>query len=78
MVMLTKDTWQQVCQTAKDYEATTILAGQHHLRQCEVQVKLSTQPPLCLEFGILGLPPAANSINSSNSNQSVPICKDPA
>jgi len=54
--------------------ATTILAGQQHLRQCEVQVKLSTQPQLWLEVAILGLLPAANSTNSS---QFIPIPENP-
>jgi DNA polymerase-3 subunit gamma/tau len=77
MVMLTEDTWQQLCQIAKSWETTTILAGQQHLRQCEVQIKLSNQPQLWLEVGILGLLPAANSINSSNSNQFVSISENP-
>ena len=74
MVMLTEDTWQLLCQIAKDWETTTILAGQQHLRQCEVQVKLSTQPQLWLEVAILGLLPAANSTNSS---QFIPIAENP-
>ncbi|MBW4642659.1 MAG: DNA polymerase III subunit gamma/tau [Goleter apudmare HA4340-LM2] len=60
MVTLTEDTWKELCEITKNWDSTTILLAQQHLRQCEVQVKLSTQPQLWLEVIILGLLPSTN------------------
>ncbi len=59
MVGLTDDTWKELCQFVEQWDTNTILQAQQHLRQCEVQVKLSTQPQLWLEIAILGLLPNA-------------------
>lgn len=59
MVSLTEATWKQLCQFAVSWESSTILLSQQHLRQCETQVKLSSQPQLWLEISVLGLLPSA-------------------
>jgi DNA polymerase III subunit gamma/tau len=59
MVGLTDDTWKELRQLVEQWDTNTILQAQQHLRQCEVQVKLSTQPQLWLEIVILGLLPNA-------------------
>ncbi len=46
MVALTLENWQQLCQIAYSWDVATILLSQQHLRESEVQVKLSTQPQL--------------------------------
>ncbi|MGA7933110.1 MAG: DNA polymerase III subunit gamma/tau [Kovacikia sp.] len=59
LVALTASTWTQLCEFAKDLETRTILAGQQHLRSCEVQLKNTTQPRLWLEVTLMGLLPSA-------------------
>lgn len=61
MVALTQESWEQLCQDAQTWDVPNILVSQQHLRQCEVQVKLSTQPQLWLEIAILGLLPDAKA-----------------
>ncbi|MBW4433202.1 MAG: DNA polymerase III subunit gamma/tau [Pelatocladus maniniholoensis HA4357-MV3] len=73
MVTLTEDTWKELCQTAKNSDTTTILQAQQHLRQSEVQIKLSTQPQLWLEVAILGLLSSASTI----STRFIPISDSP-
>jgi DNA polymerase III subunit gamma/tau len=59
LVALTDQGWQQLQQLAKNLSLETILQGQQHLRQAEVQIKNTTQPRLWLEITLLGLLPAA-------------------
>ncbi len=57
LVAITENTWKQLCQFAQSIDLNTILAGQQHLRACELQVKNTTQPRLWLEVALLGLIP---------------------
>lgn len=57
LVAMTETTWKQLCQFAQSIDLNTILAGQQHLRACELQVKNTTQPRLWLEVALLGLIP---------------------
>jgi len=59
LVALTADTWTQLCDLARSLDITTILAGQQHLRTCELQVKNTAQPRLWLEVALMGLLPSA-------------------
>lgn len=70
MVSLTGDTWKQLCQLAFAESTSSILQAQQHLRQCEVQVKLSCQPQLWLEIAVLGLLPSAKNPISSPTTTS--------
>lgn len=63
LVALTKPTWQQLCQFSSQWELATILAGQTHLKESEVQIKNTTQPRLWLEVTLLGLLPSALNKN---------------
>ncbi|MDG2989902.1 DNA polymerase III subunit gamma/tau [Candidatus Synechococcus calcipolaris G9] len=55
LVALTNETWQILRDIATHWSVAQILAGQEHLRSCELQVKQTTQPRLWLEVAILGL-----------------------
>ncbi len=57
LVALTATTWEALCRFAQAVDLNTILAGQQHLRTCEIQIKNTTQPRLWLEVSILGLIP---------------------
>lgn len=57
LVALTTDSWQKLCQIAKSWHLESILSAQQHLRVCEPQVRLSSQPQLWLEIAVLGLLP---------------------
>jgi DNA polymerase III subunit gamma/tau len=59
LAALTAATWQQLCTFVKAIEIATILAGQQHLRTCELQVKNTTQPRLWLEVALMGLLPGS-------------------
>jgi DNA polymerase-3 subunit gamma/tau len=59
LVAMTPSTWTQLCEFAKQMDTVNILAGQQHLRSCEVQVKNTTQPRLWLEVTLMGLLPSA-------------------
>lgn len=59
LVALTPPTWAQLCEFAQGLDTRVILAGQQHLRSCEVQLKHTTQPRLWLEVTLLGLLPSA-------------------
>jgi DNA polymerase III subunit gamma/tau len=59
LVALTPPTWAQLCDFAQGMDTHVILAGQQHLRSCEVQLKHTTQPRLWLEVTLLGLLPSA-------------------
>ncbi|MDZ7957016.1 MAG: DNA polymerase III subunit gamma/tau [Aulosira sp. DedQUE10] len=60
LVACTQQTWQALIELAQKLDISTILAGQKHLREAEVQIKNTTQPRLWLEVTILGLLPSAN------------------
>lgn len=55
LVAVTEQTWKQLVEFAQAFDIGAILAGQQHLRTCEVQVKNTTQPRLWLEVTLLGL-----------------------
>lgn len=55
MVVLTQDSWRELCQFANSWHLQSILSAQQHLRECETQVRLTSQPQLWLEIAILGL-----------------------
>jgi DNA polymerase III subunit gamma/tau len=57
LVALTATTWEALCRFAQAVDLNTILAGQQHLRTCEIQIKNTTQPRLWLEVTLLGLIP---------------------
>lgn len=57
LVALTEATWDALCRFAQAVDLNTILAGQQHLRTCEIQIKNTTQPRLWLEVTLLGLIP---------------------
>jgi DNA polymerase III subunit gamma/tau len=57
LVALTESTWTALCQFAQAVDLNAILAGQQHLRTCEIQIKNTTQPRLWLEVTLLGLIP---------------------
>ena len=59
LVALTQPTWDALCQFSKTWELPTILGGQTHLQESEVQIKNTTQPRLWLEVTLLGLLPSA-------------------
>ncbi|MCT7956981.1 DNA polymerase III subunit gamma/tau [Laspinema palackyanum] len=59
LVAVTPPTWEQLCAVAQQWEMSTILAGQQHLRSSEAQIKNTTQPRLWLEVTLLGLLPSA-------------------
>ena len=59
LVALTAETWQKLCDLARNWNAELILASQKHLQTHEVQVKNTTQPRLWLEVTLLGLLPSA-------------------
>lgn len=82
LVTVTTLTWQALCEQAKFWEISTILAGQQHLAKSEVQVKNTTQPRLWLEVTLLGLLPAnitqpshqlQNADSRANQSQLQPI-----
>lgn len=59
LVALTPPTWEKLCDFAKNLDIHTILAGQKHLKDSELQLKNTTQPRLWLEVTLLGLLPSA-------------------
>jgi DNA polymerase-3 subunit gamma/tau len=59
LIAVTSSTWQDLCQTAPNWELNTILRGQQHLKDSEAQLKNTTQPRLWLEVTLLGLMPSA-------------------
>lgn len=61
MVALTVESWQQLSQIAVSWDVSTILQAQQHLKESEMQIKLSTVPQLWLEIAILGLLPSARN-----------------
>lgn len=62
MVAVTSPTWTAMCEFVKDLDTATILKGQKHLKDSEVQIKNTTQPRLWLEVTLLGLLPSADVV----------------
>lgn len=60
LVACTEQTWTALVEFSQQLDITTILAGQKHLREAELQIKNTTQPRLWLEVTLLGLLPSAN------------------
>jgi DNA polymerase III subunit gamma/tau len=60
LVACTPQTWQALIDFAQQFDISTILLGQQHLRTAEVQLKNTTQPRLWLEVTLLGLLPSAH------------------
>jgi DNA polymerase III subunit gamma/tau len=74
LVAITETTWKQLCQFAQSVDLNTILAGQQHLRTCELQVKNTTQPRLWLEVALLGLIPYTTApLVAPSASISIPI-----
>ena len=55
LVTITKKTWEELCAFVHGLSTEQLLRGQQHLRECEIQVKNTTQPRLWLEISLLGL-----------------------
>jgi DNA polymerase-3 subunit gamma/tau len=71
LVACTPQTWQALIDFAQEFDISTILAGQQHLRSAEVQLKNTTQPRLWLEVTLLGLLPSANISVQQNGKGAV-------
>ncbi|AFY31880.1 DNA polymerase III subunit gamma/tau [Calothrix sp. PCC 7507] len=67
LVACTQQTWQALVDFAHKLDISTILVGQKHLREAELQIKNTTQPRLWLEVTLLGLLPSANSSPTATS-----------
>lgn len=59
LVAITPPTWAEMCEFVHELHLGTILQGQQHLRESEVQVKNTTQPRLWLEVTLMGLLPSS-------------------
>ena len=70
LVAVTESTWLKLIEFAQSLEMSAILAGQQHLRTCEVQVKNTTQPRLWLEVTLLGLIQSAASCYERHTRHS--------
>ncbi|MEM7593343.1 MAG: hypothetical protein AAF383_17810, partial [Cyanobacteria bacterium P01_A01_bin.83] len=57
MTTVTETCWQQLCTEANNWDTSSILRGQQHLKEAETQLKQTTQPRLWLEVTLLGLLP---------------------
>ena len=55
LVAITEKTWAELQEFVQSLSTDQLLIGQQHLRECEVQVKNTTQPRLWLEITLLGL-----------------------
>ena len=83
LVAITPGTWEELCDLAQTLEIPTILAGQQHLRACEVQIKNTTQPRLWLEVILMGLLPSALNLQAAPALaapavQTAPVKAQPA
>ena len=77
MTAVTETCWQQLCTEANNWDTSTILRGQQHLKEAESQLKHTTQPRLWLEVTLLGLLPQvrtaiANSTATVANSASIP------
>lgn len=68
LVAITPPTWAEMCEFVHELHLGTILQGQQHLRESEVQVKNTTQPRLWLEVTLMGLLPStlASAVRESS------------
>ena len=82
LVAVTPSTWKALCELAIRWDIRTILDGQKHLKDSEVQIKHTTQPRLWLEVTLLGLLPTSNSTQQlttgSHSEEPKPAAISPA
>ena len=62
LTTITETGWQQLCDEAKNWDTSSILRGQQHLKAAETQLKQTTQPRLWLEVTLLGLLPEYTAI----------------
>ena len=70
LVAITEKTWAQLCEFVASMSTDQLLIGQQHLRECEIQVKNTTQPRLWLEISLLGLmTPQSPQASASNRMQ---------
>ncbi|WP_017317524.1 DNA polymerase III subunit gamma/tau [Mastigocladopsis repens] len=72
LVACTPQTWEALIDFAQEFDMSTILAGQQHLRTAEVQLKNTTQPRLWLEVTLLGLLPSASISVQQNGKGAIP------
>lgn len=77
LVGITEDTWQELCQLAKDWETSAILQAQQHLRCCEAQVKSSNHPQLWLETTVLGLLSDSKQLTERTKKVAIAIIEKP-
>ncbi|MBV8887922.1 MAG: DNA polymerase III subunit gamma/tau [Chroococcidiopsidaceae cyanobacterium CP_BM_RX_35] len=73
LVAVTPPTWKALCDLSLLWDIPTILSGQKHLKDSEVQVKQTTQPRLWLEVTLLGLLPVANSTQRLVASAQPPV-----
>ncbi|NCJ07994.1 DNA polymerase III subunit gamma/tau [Synechococcales cyanobacterium C] len=78
LVAITEATWQPLCEFVEQMSLSSLLMGQQHLRQCEPQVKNTTQPKLWLEVALLGLLDADTSTSTPTSGSASPQSMAPA
>jgi DNA polymerase-3 subunit gamma/tau len=71
LIAVTTPTWEKLTAEAALWQLNTILRGQQHLKDSEVQIKNTTKPRLWLEVTLLGLLPSA-TISRSNINGTIP------
>ncbi len=74
MTAVTETCWQQLCREANNWDTSSILRGQQHLKEAESQLKHTTQPRLWLEVTLLGLLP---QVSRAIANQTVTIVNSP-
>ncbi|ACA99693.1 MULTISPECIES: DNA polymerase III subunit gamma/tau [Cyanophyceae] len=73
LIAVTQPTWEILCQEANQWELSTILQGQQHLKESEYQLKNTTQPRLWLEITLLGLLPAAFGQTQTTRTATTPL-----
>lgn len=74
LVALTNGSFSKLCQIAKSWHLPSILSAQQQLRECEPQVRLSSQPQLWLEIAVLELlPQASEDAPVTNEEETLPI-----
>lgn len=67
LAAITPMTWEALCEFVQELEIGTILRGQQHLREAEIQVRNTAQPRLWLEVTLMGLLPSAIGCFSSET-----------
>lgn len=73
LVAVTSPTWTAMCEFIHSWETATILKGQKHLKDSEVQIKNTTQPRLWLEVTLLGLLPSADVVRRQEDSSTATI-----